>query len=395
MAASGSNFVTNPYVPQALTEIRAERRRQLGDFEFDNNDVLFFEGKALVGALQPSTILTKSVFEITEEDWPTLMVVWDMALKLMPTHNFRGEHFDTNVLVNFYNGFAASTSPTRQLEYLLPDNMNREFAIISADLPWTTAMINDMSKKCNYNWLAFVPPVQWQLQQALCCAYLAEKNAFFWSGGNGGRFYPTGLGILFYFQTEGYQTINRQLRLRPDLMPQKLDPIKSEVIAIDYKKRHDDRKVIEWDVNTDIMKRLHPTALFLQWTIALLPPLPRECMVYRYVQGDPTHILPAGFMNKPYITLHGFTSTTMNRNYVFGTLEKKKEAFFIMEIALPERARCLSWPSTEYEVVLAHGCVLEFLRTYEVEPVGLDINHPNYRKMQIYSFVLINDGWLN
>lgn len=208
------------------------------------------------------------------------------------------------------------------------------------------------------NWTDYAPPKEWQLLQALVRYYLAS-----WDIG------PFWLPLIEYTGVE-YSRINNMLRQQPAL----LDVLTTMSIYSD-----EAVNMVPEKFGRELYRAWH-----IQWLMALLPPLPRPCIVYRYHTGtvgdtfgpllhpnDPgarsyttSHIVDE-LREKGEISIYGFTSTSINLNYVLSKLVDD-EPRHILEIYLPQGTHCCSWPSQEFELILPHRAVMKFVHAYYI-----------------------------
>ena len=360
--------------------------------------------------------------------WPDRQTIWQNAVATCPHHMFNTGQPLTNGQTNYllygcdpngfrlyvvdnrlglaeqhyqWNGlFGHAETPEQQLQMLVGVDMmaqGREYYYSTPALRVLPIFFGQIQQYRNNNrllpnksitnWIDYAPPKDWQLLQALTRSFISKNILSCW------------VSILNYTGA-GYKVINWMLRNNPNMI---------------------DRLGIRILQRGTTMST-QDAAWRIQWLMALSPVLPKPCIVYRYHKGHISKTFgpilglkqaKSGFeydqwtiehlRQKSLITTHGFTSTTINLDYVLSKLIAD-QPHHLLEIYLPPGTHCCSWPSQEYELILPHRSVLQFVDSYLI---GTDFSHPrdlalvgnltpsqqeNVEQIRVLVFQLVFDG---
>lgn len=352
--------------------------------------------------------------------WPDRTKVWRLAVMICPKHyfahsfnattrppnyllygcdpkefkaNMDNDHYQWNAL------FGHAVSSRAQLSMMMGIDMLEEAdeftrltnrlgvtAVFLQQIDARRRTIRQLPNNSISRWTDYAPPVDWQLQQALVRVYLEDSVGKFWQ-------------CLLNYTGVMYQDINRILR--NDFY--KLATLEASPPS-------------SLNISMTNGAAILNNAWHLQWLMALSPPLPKPCIVYRYHAGSVAHtfgpltstynfkldgealdnLVIANLHQKKYVTLHGFTSTTINLSYVLSKLVSDIPVH-LLEIHLPTGTHCCSWPSQEYELILPHYSVAKFVDSYVIG-TNLLPNPPqmsgyrNVQQVRVLVFQLIYDG---
>ena len=350
--------------------------------------------------------------------WPDRQDVWMVAITMCHHHLFKvdsggvrvsyliygcdpvefREHYDNYKHMDEYQWnalFAHANTPLGQLGMLAGIDMAVQANEYNSQLPRLQVLsvfLEQMNRSRTNrllpansitDWTQYAPSKEWQLQQALARAYISyEVIRMCWTS------------IKFYTGTM-YTEINGFLRNAP-LTMRYLRETFGPGSAIDTVAIH---------------------AWRIQWLMALSPVLPSPAIVYRYhsgnlweafgsILGEPNKVdddVIIARLRNTFISMYGFTSTTINLNYVLSKLIANTP-HHLLEIQLPPGTHCCSWPSQEYELILPHRSTLQFVTSYVIGTYSLSPNdatlvnnltpqqQENVRHIRVLVFRLVFDG---
>jgi hypothetical protein len=222
-----------------------------------------------------------------------------------------------------------------------------------------------------------LPPIQWQVQN-YAATFILEHHGI--------KTQPHFLTTDEYMSTS--LNINKLIRVHTEQGYGKVYHLDDETPDYRYRNTVDGFYTGPGFGHLDVDMPRHHAFQSLQWLITLSLPLPVIAFVFRWNNGEMQHNLYNSLQPNNHLTLTGYTSTSWIPWLGLYYAKLDQGAPYGMVIELPVGTRGLNLPNSFLgEFLLAHGCVLRFVRKFSM------VNyHTPQANIPVFVFTLIYDG---